>query len=401
MALTDVEIRNARPRDRAFKLHDECGLFLLVTPSGGKLWRLKYRVLGKENSVSLGKYPFVSLSAAREKMREARTMLESGGDPAAEKKAKKAAARVNAEKTFKAIALMWHDHWKVNRSSRHAAVTLSRLEANVFPKLGQRPIADIQPSEIIAVVLKINERAPDLAKRALQTCGQVFRFAVGRGYAKTNPVSELRPNEILTPVQKTNMARIEPEEFPALLRAIEIYRGRPVTRLAMKLMSLTFVRTKELIQAQWSEIDFKARRWRIPAHRMKMRSPHTVPLSDQAIATLEMLRTITGSSEWLFPNDIDSTKSMSNNTLLEALDRMGYRGRQTGHGFRGLASTILHEQGYEHEHIETQLAHQKRGVAGAYDHSKHLAARTKMMQDWANFLDAAQRTGKVLLFRVA
>jgi integrase len=399
MALTDVEIRSAKPGQRAYKLHDERGMFLVVTPAGGKLWRWKYRFGGKEKLMSLGLYPDVTLADARNRREDARRMLANGIDPMADRKEKKAATHANAENSFKGIALMWIDHWRADKSARHVDATRRRLEANVFPKLGRRPIADIQPPEITAVVLKINERAPDLAKRALQSIGQIFRFAVARGYAKVNPVSELKPADILTPTQTVNLARIDPAELPMLLRSIEVYRGKTITRLAMKLMLLTFVRTSELIKARWTEIDFNRRRWYIPAPHMKKRKPQIVPLSHQAIEVLEMLRMITGNRGWLFPGDHDPNKSMSNRTILQALGRMGYRGRQTGHGFRGLASTILHEEQFPHEHIELQLAHTRRNaVAAAYDHSLQLGPRTQMMQAWADFLERTQRRGKLLPF---
>lgn len=199
-----------------------------------------------------------------------------------------------------------------------------------------------------------------MARRALENTGQIFRFAIANGYAETNTAAEIKPSDVLRPTKKTNLARIDAKELPALLRAIEVYQGTHVTRLAMKLMALTFVRTTELIGARWQEFDFEARRWNIPAERMKMDTPHIVPLAKQAIEVLELLRALTGTSEWLFPGEGLKNPTMSNNTILTALERMGYKGEMTGHGFRGLASTILHEQGYEHEHIELQLAHAPR-----------------------------------------
>jgi integrase len=234
----------------------------------------------------------------------------------------------------------------------------------------------------------------DLAKRALETTGQVFRYAIAHGHASRNPYSDIRPRDVLKPATKTNLARIDAKELPTLLRKIEIYQGTHVTRLAIKLIALTFVRTTELIGARWDEFDFSAARWNIPAERMKMRTPHIVPLAPQTIETLDVLREITGGSDWLFPGDRDTQKQMSNNTILKALDRMGYKGVMTGHGFRGLASTLLHEQGYAHEHIELQLAHTPRNaVSAAYNHALYLEPRAKMMQEWANFLDLTRRGG--------
>jgi integrase len=255
--------------------------------------------------------------------------------------------------------------------------------------------------ELVQLAKSIESRgASDMAKRILQIVGMVFRYAVAHGYSKRNPAAEIRPSDILKPTRKINMARIDAKELPALLRAIEVYEGRQLTRLAIKLMALTFVRTSELIGARWEEFDIDARRWSIPATRMKMKTPHIVPLSLQAVEVLELLRTISGNRELVFPGEQDYKKPMSNMTILKALERMGYKGRMTGHGFRGLASTILHEQGYNHDHIELQLAHAPRNaVSAAYNHALYLEPRTKMMQDWADYLECTQRGGKVLSFK--
>jgi integrase len=242
--------------------------------------------------------------------------------------------------------------------------------------------------------------ASDLAKRALETTGQIFRYAVAHGHSKRNPVADIRPADILKPTRKVNLARVDTKELPALLRAIEVYRGTTVTRLAMKLMALSFVRTSELIGARWDEFDLEARRWDIPAERMKMKTPHIVPLSSHAIELLELLQTVTGAGELLFPGDRDHRKPMSNNTILVSLRRIGYKGVMTGHGFRGLARTILHEQGWPHEHIELLLAHAPRNaVSAAYNHALYLEPRAKMLQHWADFLELTQRGGKLIPFR--
>jgi integrase len=241
--------------------------------------------------------------------------------------------------------------------------------------------------------------ALDIAKRCYQMTGQVFRYAIAHGIAERNPAVDVKPSDILPSRRQTNYARVEAKELPALLRAIEAYQGTPVTRLAIKLLALTFVRTSELIGARWDEFDLQAGQWRIPAERMKMRTEHIVPLSLQAIQILQILHSITGKSELLFPGERNHGKPMSNNTILKALERMGYKGRMTGHGFRGLASTILHEQGFDHAHIELQLAHQERNaVSAAYNHALYLKQRAKMMQWWANYIDQ-QLSGNVLKFR--
>jgi integrase len=262
-------------------------------------------------------------------------------------------------------------------------------------------VAVIEAPELVAMTKAIEDRgARDIAKRALETAGQVFRYAIAHGYARRNPATEIRPRDILKSSHKTNYARVEAKELPALLRAIEVYQGTHVTRLAIKLMALTFVRTGELIGAKWSEFNLEARRWDIPPERMKMRTAHIVSLSTQAVQVLDTLQPLSGTSEFLFPGDRNPKKPMSNMTILGALERMGYKGRMTGHGFRGLASTILHEQGYAHEHIELQLAHAPRNaVSAAYNHALYIEPRAKMMQDWADFLERTQRGGKVLPFR--
>jgi integrase len=401
LALTDTEIRRSKPTDKPYKLSDSGGLHLLITPTGGKLWRWKYRFDGAEKLMTLGRYPEVALVDARERRDAARKKLANGIDPMAERMAEKTAVMVATKHTFEKVGELWLEHWKGNKCTRHSETTKNRLKGNVYPILGDRPIADVEPMELVQLAKDIEARgASDMAKRILQIVGMVFRYAVAHGYSKRNPAAEIRPSDILKPTRKTNMARIDAKELPALLRAIELYDGRPLTRLAIKLMALTFVRTSELIGARWEEFDFEVRRWAIPAARMKMNSPHIVPLSAQAVEALELLKTISGDSDLVFPGEQDKDKSMSNMTILKALERMGYKSRMTGHGFRGLASTILHEQGYNHDHIELQLAHAPRNeVSAAYNHALYLEPRSKMMQDWADFLEQTRRGGKVLPFR--
>jgi len=401
MALTDTEIRRSKPAKGSYKLSDGGGLHLLITSSGGKLWRLKYRFGGAEKLMALGRYPEVALADARERRDVARKKLVNGIDPMAERMAEKTAVKVATEHSFEKIAELWLEHWHGNKSARHFATTLNRLKANVYPVLGARPISEVEPMELVQLAKGIEVRgASDMAKRILQIVGMVFRYAVANGYSKRNPATEIRPSDILKPTRKTNMARIDARELPALLRSIEVYEGRPLTRLSIKLMALTFVRTSELICARWEEFDFEGRRWSIPGARMKMKTPHIVPLSLRAIEVLELLRTLSGNHELVFPGEQNPEKPMSNMTILKALERMGYKGRMTGHGFRGLASTILHEQGYNHDHIDLQLAHAPRNaVSAAYNHALYLEQRAKMMEDWADFLERTQRGGKVLPFR--
>jgi integrase len=401
MMLTDTGIRKAKAKVKAYRIGDEKGLYLWITPSGGKLWRWKYRFNRAEKLMSFGQYPDVSLALARERHAAARTLLATGIDPMVQRKAAKTAQLALSVNSFQSVAALWMTHWREGKSPRHVDYVRRRLDADILPRLGARPVGEIEASELVAMAKAIEERgARDLAKRALETAGQVFRHAVAHNYARRNPASEIQPGDILKSAHKVNYARVDAKELPALLKAVEVYRGTPVTRLAMKLMSLTFVRTSELTGARWAEFDMDAARWDIPAERMKMDTPHIVPLARQAIEVLEMLRTLTGESVWLFPGDRSPSKPMSNNTILKALERMGYKGRMTGHGFRGLASTILHEKGYSHDHIELQLAHAPRNaVSAAYNHALYLEPRAKIMQDWADYLEFTLRGGKVIPIR--
>ncbi|MFT3664626.1 tyrosine-type recombinase/integrase [Piscinibacter sp.] len=405
MALTDKTCKSADcPADKArTRFADSGGLYLEARPSGVKLWYWKYRFAGKEKRMAFGAYPAVSLAQARAARDEARLALKAGDDPVQVRKDAKLAKHVALGKTFEAVARQWFEHWKGPKSARHADYVLRRLEADVFPAIGRKPIGDITALHLLAMAKAIEKRgALDIAKRALQTCGQVFRYAVTHGVIERNPVADMRPGEALKPRKKTHYARLEAKELPDLLRRIEIYAGTPYTRLAMKLMALTFVRTSELIGAQWAEFDLEAAQWRIPAERMKMKTPHIVPLSKQAVDALQSLAELRGRSGLLFPGERDHDKPMSNNTILGALKRMGYGGRMTGHGFRGVASTILHEHGFEHAHIELQLAHQERDeVSAAYNFATYLPQRRTMMQWYADHLDRLRHGAKVIPFKAA
>lgn len=391
--LTDTAIRKAKPGLKKYRMADGRGLFLLVTPAGGKLWRWKYRFEGAEKLMSFGGYPDVSLVDARERHGAARKLLASETDPMRQRKAERAATAVASADSFATVAALWLAHWRVGKSERHADATERRIAANIFPHLGAMAISDIEPPDLVAMAKAIEARGVgDLAKRAMETAGQIFRYGIAHGHCKRNPAAEIRPSDVLKATKKSNLARVDAAELPGLLRAIEVYRGTVITRLATKLLALTFVRTSELIGGRWSEIDWKGERWNIPAERMKMKTPHIVPLCSQAVELLELLRTVTGDGELLFPGDLDRKKPMSNNTILFALRRMGYKGIMTGHGFRGLASTLLHEQGYQHEHIELQLAHAPRNaVSAAYNHALYLEPRAKMMQGWGDYLERMLR----------
>ncbi|HOY86989.1 MAG TPA: tyrosine-type recombinase/integrase [Methylotenera sp.] len=404
MALNDLAIKGLKPKSKPYKKGDSGGLYILVTPAGGKLWRMKYRIDGKEKVLSFGAYPDVSLLEAREERDKARKDIAKDKDPSELNKAEKAEKIANKTNTFELWADKWWQKWHVDKSDRHAAYVKRRLEVDVYPLIGDRPIKDISAYEIVDAIKAIAERgALDIAKRAHQTIGQVFRYAIAHGKeskATRNPAIEIRPSDIIETRKKVNYARVDIRELPALLRAIDNSEARVVTRIAIKLIALTFVRTTELIEAKWDEFDFEAMQWRIPANRMKMKSPHIVPLSKQALELLHDLKSLSSYSEYLFPNQYNHTKPMSNNTILKLLERMGYKGKMTGHGFRGVASTSLHEQGYDHQHIEIQLAHGARDdVSAAYNHALYISQRTSMMQDWADYIDELKAGAKVLPFK--
>jgi integrase len=398
MAKSDTKFRNAKPMEKPYKLSDELGLYLLVNPVGSKYWRLKFRLDSVEKLFALGVYPDVSLETARARRDAARVLIAQGINPVHAKHNADRAKQAATVDTFEALAREWWANWKGDRTERHADYVLRRLEADVFPAIGKKPIATIRPRDVIAVARAIEKRgALDIAKRALETIGQVFRYAIQTERVDTNPAANL--SGVVKARPKTNYARLTEKELPELMGKIANYSrdgGALVTRIALQLMALTFVRTSELIAARWEEFDFERAQWRIPAERMKMREPHIVPLTKQALALLAELKIVTGHSVLLFPGERDHAKPMSNNTLLFALYRMGYHSRMTGHGFRGIASTQLHEMGFDHNHIELQLAHKERNaVSAAYNHATYLPQRAKMMQFWADYLDQVT-TGKVI-----
>lgn len=402
MPLTTAAVINARcPAGKAWvRLADSQGLYLEVRQNGAKYWRWKYRYAGKEKRLALGVFPSVTLAQARIDRDKARLQLVEGKDPSAMRQDAKLAARLAIGTTFEAVAREWFDNWKGSKTARHSDYVLRRLEADVFPVLGPKPISEITAPQLLAMAKKIEARgAVDIAKRALQTCSQIMRYAVAHGVLERNPAADVKPSDALKPRKKQHYARVDAKELPDLLRRIEIYDGSPFTRSAMKLIALTFVRTTELIAARWDEFDLEAAEWRIPAERMKMRTPHIVPLSTQAVEVLRCLAEIRGRAGLLFPGERDHEKPMSNNTILKALERMGYKHRMTGHGFRGIASTVLHEHGFDHVHIELQLAHMERDqVSASYNHATYLPQRRKLMQWWADYLDQRRKGAQILAF---
>lgn len=407
MPLTDAACRNATAAGKPYKRHaDAGGLYLEVTAAGSKLWRWKYRIVAKEKRLALGPYPAVSLAAARRKRDDARKLLDTGTDPGEARKDAKRLALTSAEKSFEAIARRWWADWRADKTERHADYMLRRLELDAFPELGARRVADLTAPHFVRMAKAIEARgAAELPRRVLEACGQVMRYAVAHGLADRNPVADVKPGDVLKPRSTVNYARIPADELPELLRKMEVYDGSPYTRMALKLLALTFVRTGELIGARWQEIDLAAAEWRIPPERTKKRRLHLVPLSRQAVEVLTYLQAIRGAQHChgaalVFPGERDHDKPMSNNTILKALERMGYFGRMTGHGFRGVASTALNEMGYRSDVIEAQLAHvQGNKVRAAYNHAQYIDERRELMQAWGDFLDAIRRSGKVIPFR--
>jgi integrase len=390
MPLTDLRIRAEKPGEKPRKLADGGGLYLLINPSGGKWWRLKYRYGGKEKLLSLGTYPEVSLREARERRDDARQQLRNDIDPGANRKALKAAESPEVLDAFEVIAREWFSKNVDTWTKVHADKLQRRLEKDIYPWLGTRSIGDITTQELLKTLERIQERgAIDTARRAQQSCAQIFNYAIITGRATHNPASNLRG--ALRIAKQTHHAAItDPKQVGVLLRAIDAYQGTFVGRSALRLAPLVFVRPGELRHAEWSEIDLDTADWNIPASKMKMREPHLVPLSEQAVEILSDLHRITGRGKYVFPSNLGGDRPMSENTILKALRKMGFENDEmSGHGFRAMARTLLDEElGVRVDLIEHQLAHAVRDPNGrAYNRTKHLVERRKMMQDWANYLD--------------
>lgn len=388
MKLSDTTIRNAKPGAKPVRMFDGGGLYLEVAPSGGKLWRLKYRIADKEKRLAIGTYPDVGLKLARQRRDEARELIAQGIDPSAAKQAAKA-SRASAE-GFETVAREWFETQRGEWVDSHADKIIRRLERDVFPWIGKRPIAEIAAPEILAALRRIEARgAIETAHRALTNVGQVFKYAIATGRATMNPARDLSP--ALRPVTQQHHASItEPAKIGGLLRAIDAYAGTPVVRAALQLAPLVFVRPGDLRQAEWSEFDLDAGEWRIPAARMKAREQHIVPLAPQAVTILREIQALTGDGRYVFPSARSPRRPMSNVAVLAALRRMGFASDEmTGHGFRSMASTLLNEQGWHRDAIERQLAHGERNkVRAAYNYAQHLPERRKMMRAWADYLDA-------------
>lgn len=390
MPLTDIQIKHFKPNTKAYKKSDEKGLFIMVNPSGSKYWRLAYRYAGKQNTLPLGVYPDVSLKEAREQRDDARRQLRDGIDPSIKRKMDKQAKVISAANSFEAVGREWHEKFKTRWSENHSQKILTRLEKDLFPWLGKRPISEIEPPELLLTIRRIENRgALETAHRTLQICGQIFRYAISTARAVRDLSADLKG--ALPPVKKGHFSAITtPEELAPLLKDIRGYQGNFVTRIAMQMLPYIFVRPGELRHAEWSEIDFEERLWTIPATKMKMRADHLVPLADQAIALLQEILPLTGNKEYVFPSLNSSRRPMSDNTVRAAFRRMGYTKEQiTPHGFRATARTLLDEKLEFPIHlIEHQLAHAVKDANGrAYNRTAHLPQRREMMQDWANYLD--------------
>lgn len=389
MKLTALQIKNAKPKEKDYKLFDGGGLYLLVKKKGNMHWRLKYRYGGTEKLLAIGPYPLITLQEAREARDDAKRLLMNNVDPSAYKQKNKEEVVRNVQNTFQAIALEWYENRKHIWKPRYADDVIKRLKEDIFPEIGKMPIKDIEPPTLLAAIRKIEKRgAVELAKRQLQKCGEIFRYAIATGRGVRDPSNDIK--EALKPVKKEHFAAIEVEDLPEFIKDLKSNKGRlyPTTQNALWLIMLTFVRTSELIHARWDEIDWERKRWVIPAERMKMSKDHIVPLAQQAIDILENQKEFSGQWDHIFPSPVKPRQPISNNTILGALKRMGYQGRMTGHGFRSLAmGAIKQELGYRHEVVDRQLAHQpKSKIDKAYDRAAFLGERTKMMQDWADLL---------------
>lgn len=402
MPLSDAAIRAAKPRVTPFKISDGGGLHLLVQPNGARLWRLAYRFAGKQKTLALGPYPTVALAKAREGREKAKRLLADGIDPGAQKRRDKLAAKISADTTFKAVALEFISDRRHALTPLYADQILRRLDADIFPSLGSRPIAEIDAPELLDTLRKVERRgALEQAKRLRQTCGQIFRYAVVTSRAKHDPSAALK-GALRPKGRQRHHTPMPRPELPGFLRMIDDYHGEPHTGLALRLIVQTMVRTTELRAARWEEfenLDGDEPLWRIPAERMKARFEHLVPLSCQAVAILNELRGLPGAKAEgpLFPSP-SREGYMSNNTMLYALYRLGFHGRATIHGFRGVASTLLNEAGFEEDWVERQLAHDERDeIRGAYNSAQYLSGRRIMLQWWSDWLDQIKATGSVMV----
>lgn len=401
MKLNDKRCKTAETKDKPYKIADGQGMYLDVRPNGAKYWRLRYRLHGKQKLLALGVYPEISLKEARERRNEARKLLEDGIDPSRNKRDTQRAARINANNTFESIALEWHDNQKGRWSDNHFNNVLHRLRVDVFPYIGNDPIADLEAPHLLDMLRKIEKRgALDIAGRTRQICGQVFRYGIQTGKCKRDPSSDLRG--ALKTRKKEHFTAIESKEIPELLNALERNDARlfPRTRRAILLSLHTFTRPGELRKAEWSEIDVDSNQWTIPAAKMKMRRDHVVPLSRQVIEILKEQKEETNhlATNFIFPSQIRPKDPMSDGTVRVALHKLGFKDRMTAHGFRALARTTIREKlSYDPDIIECQLAHKAAGPLGeAYNRAQFIEKRTIMMQSWSDYIEQLASHGQVI-----
>ncbi|EHP0636995.1 tyrosine-type recombinase/integrase [Citrobacter koseri] len=396
MKLNARQVETAKPKEKPYKMADGGGLYLLVKTNGSRYWRLKYRIDGKEKLLALGVYPDVSLADARAKRDEARKGIAGGIDPLEVKKEQKVEREAQVKNSFQEIALEWHNMKVKKWSAGYASDILEAFNKDVFPFIGQRPVADIKPLELLNVLKKMEDRgATEKAKKVRQRCGEVFRYAIVTGRAEYNPAPDL--TSAMQGHESTHYPFLTTEELPAFFKALAGYSGSELMVLAARLLIITGLRTGELRGALWSEIDTKKALWEISAERMKMRRPHIIPLSTQALAIIEQIRAMTGQFPLLFPGRNDPSKTMSEASINQVFKRIGYTGRVTGHGFRHTMSTILHEQGYNTAWIETQLAHvDKNAIRGTYNHAQYLDGRREMLQWYADYMVSLEKGGNVV-----
>lgn len=399
MKLKDIVCKMAKPRNKPYKLMDGSGLYLFVQPNGRRYWRMRYIYLGKDKTLSFGVYPSVTLAEAREKRERAKKLLAGGKDPATVKKEEKQAAIYRAANTFEAVAREWHEKQRDIWTERHALKIMRRLEVNAFPYIGSRPLDAIDAPELLDHVLRRIEQRGTLAVAAQvrQACGQVFRYGIATGRCQRDPAADLK--DALKRGKAGHYPALAIEEMPAFIRKLErddapMYES---TRRAAKLLMLCLTRTRELTEAPKAEFDLEKGIWEIPKERMKMGKPHIVPLSRQAIAIIkaQMAATADLNTKWLFPCQGKPRQPMSDGAVLAAIHRMGYKGRMTGHGFRAVGMSAIKERlGYRHEVVDRQLAHVPGKLDRAYDRARFLEERTKMMQEWADYLDEITRRGE-------
>lgn len=387
MALTAVQVKNAAPRERDYGLADGGGLFLWVRAVGGKSWRFRFRLDGKQSHISFGTTDKVTLVQARQLASEARQLVAQGRHPGLERKVARAQAAISRANTFKSLALEWHHHKSPRWSVGYAGDVMEAFELDIFPQVGSFPLIDIKPMQWLQVFRRIESRgALEKLRKVRQRCQEVYRFAIATGRAEYNPIADIG-GALHTPTSR-HYPFLPIADIPALLRSIQACPGHDVVKIATRLMILTGVRTAELRGAPWSEFDLDKALWLVPAARMKMRRAHLVPLSKQVVAALRELESITGGYTLAFPGRNDPAKPMSEAAINQLLKRSGYDGRATGHGFRHTMSTTLHDQGYSSEWVETQLAHvDKNSIRGIYNHAQYLEARRGMLQWYADHLD--------------